>query len=119
MKLSKPLNQTAEVLYELLNSKHRIGFSEIYKATHAINLGQRISGLRRMGLKIYCTYVETKNKHGRKVKYGTWSVSGEEKKALEIYKRINTTPEQKRTVNKLAKAIIPSGVKIGKEKIEL
>ena len=117
MKLSKPLNQTAEVLYELLNSKRRIGFSEIYAATHAINLGQRISGLRRMGLKIYCTYVETKNKHGRKVKYGTWSVAGEEKKALEIYKRINTTPEQKRKVNKLAKAIIPSGAKTGKEKI--
>ena len=49
----------------------------------------------------------------------TLDVAGEEKKALEIYKRINTTPEQKRKVNKLAKAIIPSGAKTGKEKIEL
>jgi len=119
MKLSKPLNQTAEVLYELLNSKRRIGFSEIYAATHAINLGQRLANLRRNGLLIPCLRIEAHNKHGRKIKYGTWSVAGEEKKALEIYKRINTTPEQKRKVNKLAKAIIPAGAKTGKEKIEL
>ena len=117
--MNKPLNQTAEVLYELLNSKIPLSYYDIFFATRTINLGQRISDLRRMGLKVYCKEIEAHNKHGRKIKYGTWSVAGEEKKALEIYKRINTTPAQKRKVNKLAKDIIPAGAKTGKEKIEL
>lgn len=117
--MNKPLNQTAEILYELLNTKVPLSFSELHQRTAVVNLGQRVSDLRRLGLKVYCKYVSTKNKHGRDIKYGSWSVAGEEKKALEIYKRINTTPEQKRKVNKLAKAIIPSGAKTGKEKIEL
>jgi hypothetical protein len=119
MKLKNPLNQTAEILYELLNSKVPLSFSELHYRTGVINLGQRISDLRRLGLQVFCKELETKNKHGRNISYGTWSVAGEETKALEIYNRINATAEQKRKVNKLAKSIIPSGAKTGKEKIEL
>ncbi len=89
MKLSKPTNQTAEILYELLHAKKRLSFFDLYFTTRAINLGQRIADLRRNGLLVPCLRMETKNKHGRPVKYGTWSIAGEKEKALEVYQKIN------------------------------
>lgn len=89
MKLDKPNNQTAEVLYELLKAKRRLSFGDIYSATHAINLGQRLASLRRSGLLVPCLRMEVKNKHGRTVKYGTWSIAGEKEKAIEVYNKIN------------------------------
>ena len=118
MSLPKPLNQTAEVLYELLTNA-TISRKSIFLETGILNLTARITDLRKLGLDLHCGYIKTTNKYGREVEFGTWSILAEEKKALEIYKRINTTPEQKRKVNKLAKSIIPAGAKTGKEKIEL
>ena len=89
MKLSKPTNQAAEILYELINAKRRLSFADIFNATHCINLGQRIADLRRNGLLVPCLRIETKNKHGRDVKYGTWSIAGEKEKAIEVYNKIN------------------------------
>lgn len=118
MKLTKPLNQTAEVLYELLNNTF-ITRKDIFNETGILNVTARITNLRSKGLTVPCKLIKVINKHGREVSYGQWGLGGEEKKALEIYKHINTTIEQKRKVNKLAKSIIPSGYKTGKQKIEL
>lgn len=89
MKLDKPKNQAAEILYELLHAKKRLSFFDLYFTTRAINLGQRIADLRRNGLLVPCLRMEVKNKHGRTVKYGTWSIAGEKEKAIEVYNKIN------------------------------
>lgn len=93
--MKQPTNQTAEVLYELLTAKHRLSFSDIYARTGIINLTARISNLRRAGLNVFCLEIKTKNKHGRLVSYGTWSVSGERKKAREVYQKINLLAKKK------------------------
>lgn len=118
MNISKPLNQTAEVLYELLTNTF-ITRKDIFNETGILNVTARITNLRSKGLTVPCKLIKVKNKHGREVSYGQWELGGEEKKALQIYKQINTTEVQKRLVNKLAKSIIPSGAKTGNEKIEL
>lgn len=87
--IGKPKNQSTEILYELLSSNGRISFRQMFLSTGIIGISQRISDLRRNGLQIICVEMNGKNKHGRKCSWGTWSIKGEEKKALEVYNKIN------------------------------
>jgi len=88
MNLNHPKNQTAEVLYFLLNSKS-IDFSYIYAMTGILNLSARLSNLRLdYGLDIPCITIETKNKFGRKISYGTWMLTDKDLGRI-IYSKIN------------------------------
>lgn len=88
MNLATPKNQTAEVLYYLLICD-KIDFSYIYLNTRILNLSARISNLRLdYGLEIPCVEVETKNKFGRKISFGTWSLKDKEQGRI-IYSKIN------------------------------
>jgi hypothetical protein len=88
-KLPKPNNQASEILYELLTNNRPLSFMNLYERTGCINLGQRISDLRRHGLQGPCIPVSHKNKFGRVRPYGTWTVRGEKELAREVYFRIN------------------------------
>ena len=83
-----PMNQTAEVLYELICS-NSISVRYMIKNTGILNLSARISDLRKLGLDIPCNYKSTHNKFGRKIQYGTWSLNSDREKSLKIYKEIN------------------------------
>lgn len=88
MNISHPKNQTAEVLYFLLKNE-KIDYKLIYVPTGILNLSARISDLRLdYGLDIPCKEVETKNKFGRKISYGTWSLTDKESGRI-IYSKIN------------------------------
>jgi hypothetical protein len=88
MNLATPKNQTSEILYFLLTND-KINFSYIYAMTGILNLSARISDLRlNYGLEIPCVEVETKNKFGRKISYGTWSLKDKEQARI-IYSKIN------------------------------
>lgn len=88
MNLANPKNQTAEILYFLLHNDS-INFSYIYTETGILNFSARISDLRlNYGLEIPCTEVETKNKFGRKISYGTWKLIDKEAGRI-IYSKIN------------------------------
>ena len=87
--LNKPTNQSAEILYELISCNGRISFRQIFLSTGIIGVSQRISDLRRNGLQIICVEMNGTNKHGRTCSWGTWSIKGEEEKALEVYNKIN------------------------------
>jgi len=88
MNLATPKNQNAEVLFYLLNLD-KISFADVYGNTGILNLSARISNLRLdYGLDIPCTEVETKNKFGRKISYGTWSLKYKEQGRI-IYSKIN------------------------------
>jgi len=88
MQLATPKNQTAEVLYFLLQVD-KIDYSYIYWQTGILNLSARISDLRlNYGLDIPCLEIETKNKFGRKISYGSWSLKDKEQGRI-IYSKIN------------------------------
>lgn len=88
MNLATPKNQTAEILYCLLNYD-KITFRQVFQETGIVNLGARISNLRLdYGLDIPCTEIETKNKFGRKISYGSWSLIDKEQGRI-IYSKIN------------------------------
>ena len=93
MFLQAPINQTAEILYELLSNSNRQSFKQLYSATGILGVSQRISDLRSKGLDVLCVEIKGTNKHGRKCAWGTWSVQGETEKALEVYKAINEKAE--------------------------
>lgn len=88
MNLAIPKNQTAEILYFLLTSVS-IDFSYIYAMTGILNLSARLSNLRLdYGLDIPCQEVEAKNKFGRKISYGTWTLTDKDQGRI-IYSKIN------------------------------
>ena len=88
MNISHPKNQTAEVLYFLLKCE-QITFSYIYTMTGILNLSARLSNLRLdYGLDIPCVEKQVKNKFGRKISYGTWSLTDKEQGRI-IYSKIN------------------------------
>lgn len=88
MQLATPKNQTAEILYCLLNYDY-ISFRSIFEETGILNLSARISNLRLdYNLDIPCTEVEVKNKFGRKIKYGTWKLTDKQQGRV-IYSIIN------------------------------
>jgi hypothetical protein len=88
MNINNPKNQTAEVLYFLLKCES-INFSYIYAETGILNLSARLSNLRLdYGLEIPCIEVNAKNKFGRKISYGTWSLKDKNQGRI-IYSKIN------------------------------
>jgi len=88
MNLATPKNQTAEVLFFLLKEE-QINFSYIYAMTGILNLSARLSNLRLdYGLNIPCQEIETKNKFGRKISYGTWKLTDKDQGRI-VYSKIN------------------------------
>lgn len=86
--MKAPKNQTAEVLYELLNSK-AITRRTIMIECGILNVCARITDLRlKHNVPITCNYIQTKNKHNRTVRYGSWSLENK-KQAKEVYLKIN------------------------------
>ena len=89
MKINKPKNQTAEVLYLLLTQKS-INRLTALKDVGVLNLTARISNLRiNYDLLVNCNKIETSNKFGRAIKYGEWSLKTSKSKALIVYDKIN------------------------------
>jgi len=93
MKLEKPKNQSAEILFELICNSGRQSFKQLYAATGILGVSQRISDLRKKGLQVVCVEIKGTNKHGRSCAWGTWSVQGETEKAIEVYSVINKKAE--------------------------
>jgi|694.fasta_scaffold42607_6 hypothetical protein len=86
--LKPPKNQKAEILYELL-TQEKITFKSVFLKTGIIELNARISDLRLdYDLIIPCSYIETINKHNRKIRYGSWKLINKEL-GLTIYNRVN------------------------------
>jgi len=72
--MKKPKNQTAEVLFELIE-KQKVSRLMFLKNTGILNVTARIADLRiRHGIPIKCEKVKTTNKHGRVITYGVWSL---------------------------------------------
>jgi hypothetical protein len=80
--MKKPNNQTAEVLFELIE-KEKVSRLMFLKNTGILN----VADLRiRHGIPIKCEKVKTTNKHGRVITYGVWSLENID---LEKYNKIN------------------------------
>ena len=87
LNLPTPKNQTAEILYELLTNKE-VTFYSCYSQTGIINLGARISDLRKMyHLDIETSKLDKFNKHGRKTHPGIYKLLDKEQGLL-VYKKI-------------------------------
>jgi len=89
--MTQPKNQTAEVLYELLNNAP-ITRASILRSTGVLNPTARIADLRiRYGVNVTCEKINTKNKFLRPISYGSWSIKGELEttKAKNVYESIN------------------------------
>lgn len=89
--MDNPTNQTAEVLFEILNNVS-VSRKDILISTGVLNPTARIADLRiRHGLNIPCERVSVRNKFSRKISYGMWSIKGQEdiEKAKGVYNEIN------------------------------
>lgn len=84
-----PKNQTAEVLYLLLTQKS-ITVKSAMNDIGILNLSARISDLRlKHNLIIECRKINTKNKFGRSITYGTWTLSTKKTIASKVYNIVN------------------------------
>lgn len=89
MKIEKPKNQTAEVLYLLINN-NCINRQSIMFDTGILNVTARIANLRNIHqIAIDCKRFETTNKFGRMVSYGQWSISKKPNDLKLIEKKYN------------------------------
>lgn len=89
--MQTPTNQTAEVLYEILNNDS-VSRKDILISTGVLNPTARIADLRiRHGLNISCERITVKNKFSRKISYGLWSIKGDDEivRAKGVYNQIN------------------------------
>lgn len=90
--MNAPVNQTAEVLFEILNNDS-VSRKDILISTGVLNPTARIADLRiRYGVVITCENIKVRNKFSRLVKFGMWSIQGKEniEKAHDVYNQINT-----------------------------
>lgn len=86
--LTSPVNQMSEVLYELI-TRDNITRMEFFQSTGILNVTARIANLRiKYDLDIVCKDINIRNKHGRIVTYGQWSLPDKEK-GKEVYLQIN------------------------------
>lgn len=86
--LTSPVNQMSEVLYELI-TRDNITRMEFFQSTGILNVTARIANLRiKHDLDIVCKDINIRNKHGRVVTYGQWSLPDKEK-GKEVYLQIN------------------------------
>ena len=90
MELSKPRNQIAEVLFELI-TKETITRKSILESCGILNVTARIADLRiHFFIDVKCQEIETTNKHGRKITYGKWYLSEKAKEnIIDKYEKIN------------------------------
>ncbi len=87
-KLEKPTSQIAEALYTLLNNKTVTRKQFLMKAD-ILNAPESVRQLRSLhGVSITCKSVATKNKFGRIVNFGSYSLSNMSA-AMKTYKKIN------------------------------
>ncbi len=88
VKLEKPTSQIAEALYTLLNNKTVTRKQFLLKAD-ILNAPESVRQLRSVhGVSISCKSVPTKNKFGRVVNYGSYSLMNMSA-ATKTYKKIN------------------------------
>jgi hypothetical protein len=86
--LDRPTNQTAEILFELLN-KNTASRSELMEMTGCLNVTAIISRLRLdHEIEIKCNFRDVLNKHGRPVKFGIYNLI-DKTDALQKYNKIN------------------------------
>lgn len=86
--LAKPKNQTAEILFELLNNV-TASRSELMEMTGCLNITAIISRLRLdHEIDVKCNFKETINKHGRPVKFGIYQLI-DKNDGLKKYNTIN------------------------------
>lgn len=88
--LAKPKNQIAEILFELINNKNA-SRSELTDMTGVLNVTSVISKIRLTHeINIKCDLTEVKNKHGRNVRFGIYSLTDASRMtALRKYNQIN------------------------------
>lgn len=88
LNLDKPTNQTAEILFELLN-KNTATRTELMEMTGCLNITAIISRLRLdHEIEVKCNFKETINKHGRPVKFGIYNLV-DKNDGLKKYNTIN------------------------------
>lgn len=89
--LARPRNQNAEVLYELLFSA-RLSRIDFLSRTGILNVTARIANLRiNHNIVIQCDRRKVKNKHGRPVSYGVWSIPANKRyDAWKAYDKVNS-----------------------------
>ena len=84
--MEKPRNQLAEVLYVLL---HQPQTSLEIIQNGVLNPTSKISQLRAKGVQILCDNMNVRNKFGRKISYGVFSILNKEE-SKEVYNQINS-----------------------------
>jgi hypothetical protein len=86
--MKKPTNQIAEVLYELMHKpmSHR----QFVINNGILCVTAKIANLRAMGFEIPCREMAAKNKYGRRISYGVWTLTDNDRDlAATMYGRIN------------------------------
>jgi hypothetical protein len=85
--MNRPTSQQTELLH-LLITKDNVTTRFIQQHLFILNVTSVISYLRSKGCDILCNSVETKNRYGRKVRYGKFNLLNR-KEATKIYNQIN------------------------------
>lgn len=87
-KLEKPTSQIAEALYTLLTNKS-VSRKQFLLKADILNAPESVRQLKNNhGVGIVCKSVPTKNKFGRMVSYGTYSLTNVNA-ATKAYKKLN------------------------------
>jgi hypothetical protein len=87
-KLEKPTSQIAEALYTLLTNKS-VSRKQFLLKADILNAPESVRQLKNNhGVGIVCKSVPTKNKFGRMVSYGTYSLTNVSA-ATKVYKKLN------------------------------
>jgi hypothetical protein len=71
--MTKPKNAQMELLHYLLTRK-QVTTRDIQRELFILNVTATISMLRRKGVQILCENVKTRNRYGRPVNYGKFSI---------------------------------------------
>lgn len=83
--MTKPITQIAEVLYLLLQKE----MTSLDIIMHGVlNPTAKISQLRAKGVNVLCKSLKHKNKFGRQINYGKFTILNK-RDAVKIYNQIN------------------------------
>ncbi len=85
--MTTPKFQHTELLH-LLITKESVTTKFIQQHLFILNVTSVISYLRSKGVNIFCEYIHTKNRYGRKIKYGKFILLNK-KEAIKIYNQLN------------------------------
>lgn len=86
--MTKPKNAQMELLHFLLTRKN-VTTRDIQRDLFILNVTATISVLRRKGVQILCNNVKTRNRYGRPVKYGKFSILNTNQ-SKDIYQKHNS-----------------------------